>query len=371
MPSSPPHRTPLYPVHRELNARLVDFAGWEMPVDYGAVVAEHLAVRNAAGLFDVSHMGEFLFEGSGALELLQRLTPNDVSRLTVGKAHYSALTTPEGCFIDDLIISRTGDSSYLAIVNAANIQTDFDWIESHRRGEGEVKNVSDDFGLIALQGPRALEILSTLTPQRLDELKYYNFVGGQVAGQDVTIFRTGYTGEDGFELLVPAEHAEAVWRKTMEAGQSFGLKPAGLGARDTLRLEAKMALYGNDIDEDHTVLEADLGWMIKFGKGDFLGREVLARQKKEGVSRKLVGFEMVDRGIARKGYPVFVDGAAAGTVTSGSFAPYLKKAIGLCYLSPSAWADGTELEIEIRGRRARAQVVPTPFYKRKKLAAGS
>ena len=371
MPSSPPQRTPLYSVHRELNARLVDFAGWEMPVDYGAVVAEHLAVRNAAGLFDVSHMGELLFEGSGALELLQRLTPNDVSRLTVGRAHYSALTTPEGSFIDDLIISRMSDSSYLAIVNASNIQKDFDWIESHRRGEGAMKNVSDDYALIALQGPRAQDILSTLTTEKLDELKYYYFVGGEVAGHDVTIFRSGYTGEDGFELLVPAEHAAALWQKVMEAGQSSGLKPAGLGARDTLRLEAKLALYGNDIDEKRTVLEADLGWMIKFDKGDFLGRGVLARQKEEGVSRKLVGFEMVDRGIARKGHPVFVDGDEVGAVTSGSFAPYLKKAIGLCYLPALAWADGTQLDVEIRGRRARARVVPTPFYERKKVPAGT
>ena len=346
----------------------MDFAGWEMPVDYGAVVAEHLAVRNAAGLFDVSHMGELLFEGSGALELLQRLTPNDVSRLTVGRAHYSALTTPEGSFIDDLIISRMSDSSYLAIVNASNIQKDFDWIESHRRGEGAMKNVSDDYALIALQGPRAQDILSTLTTEKLDELKYYYFVGGEVAGHDVTIFRSGYTGEDGFELLVPAEHAAPLWQKVMEAGQSSGLKPAGLGARDTLRLEAKMALYGNDIDEKRTVLEADLGWMIKFDKGDFLGRGVLARQKEEGVSRKLVGFEMVDRGIAReRAIPFSSTVDEVGAVTSGSFAPYLKKAIGLCYLPALAWADGTELDVEIRGRRARARVVPTPFYERMKV----
>jgi aminomethyltransferase len=241
MPTSPRKRTPLYSVHRKLKARLVDFAGWEMPVDYGAVVAEHLAVRQAAGLFDVSHMGELLFEGEEALELLQRLTPNDISRLAVGKAHYSALTTPQGGFVDDLIVYRLGDSSYLTVVNASNIEKDLDWIESHRRGQGQVRNVSDDYALIALQGPRAQSILSPLTPVRLEDLKYYNFVKGKVATEEVIIFRTGYTGEDGFELLVPPERAESLWRKLMEVGEPSGLRPAGLGARDTLRLEAKMA----------------------------------------------------------------------------------------------------------------------------------
>ena len=366
-----PKRTPLNSVHRELSARLVDFAGWEMPVDYGAVVAEHLAVRNAAGLFDVSHMGELLIEGAGALGLLQRLTPNDVSRLAVGKAQYSALTTPKGCFIDDLIIYRLGDFSYLAVVNAANIEKDLDWIESHRDGEGEVTNVSDQYALMALQGPRAQDILGALTPTELEGLKNYHFVKGEVAGQEAIICRTGYTGEDGFELLVQAETAEAIWRRLLDVGGSHGLRPVGLGARDTLRLEAKMALYGNDIDEEHTVLEADLAWLVKFDKGDFLGREALARQKEEGIPRKLVGFEMADRGIARSGYPFLVGGEVEGDVTSGSFAPYLKKAIGLCYLPPPAWSLGSELEIDVRGRHVKARVVPTPFYKRKKVPAGT
>lgn len=364
-------KTPLHSVHRELNARLVDFAGWDMPVDYGAVVAEHLAVRHAAGLFDVSHMGELLIEGEGALELLQRLTPNDVSRLTVGKAQYTALTTPEGCFVDDLIVYRLADSTYLAVVNAANIEKDYAWIDSHRRGEGELTNVSDRYALLALQGPRAQEILAALTPAELEALRSFNFVEATVGGQEAIICRTGYTGEDGFELLVQAEKAEAIWRRLLETGAPRGLEPAGLGARDTLRLEAKLALYGNDIDEEHTVLEADLGWLVKLDKGDFLGRGVLARQAEEGISRKLVGFEMVEPGIARSGYPVLVGGERAATVTSGSYAPYLKKAIGLCYLPPSVWSPGSEIEIEIRGRPVKARVAPTPFYKRKKVSAGT
>jgi aminomethyltransferase len=366
-------KTPLNSIHHELGARLVDFAGWEMPVDYGAVVAEHLAVRTAAGLFDVSHMGELLVEGAGALGLLQRLTPNDVSRLAVGQAQYTALTTPEGCFVDDLIIYRLGDSSYLAVVNAANIEKDLEWIESHRRGEGEVTNVSDRYALIALQGPCAPDILGTVTTaglEGLESLKSYHFIRGDVAGLEAIICRTGYTGEDGFELLIHSESAEAIWRRIMEAGAAHGLRPAGLGARDTLRLEAKMALYGNDIDEEHTVLEADLAWLVKLDKGDFIGRGVLARQDEEGIGRKLVGFEMSDRGIARSGYPVLVGGKVETEVTSGSFAPYLRKAIGLCYLPPSAWSPGSEIEIDLRGRSAKARVVPTPFYKRKKARAG-
>lgn len=371
MPTPALKRTPLHTVHRELNARLVDFAGWEMPVDYGSVVSEHLAVREAAGIFDVSHMGEFLVEGNGALELLQRLTPNDVSRLRIGRAHYSALTNPEGCFIDDLLVYRLAESRFILIVNAANIEKDFQWIQNHREGSAEIRNVSDDYALIALQGPRARDILARLTGARLEELKYYQFVEGVVADEKAIISRTGYTGEDGFELLVEPGRAERLWRRLMEAGETAGVAPAGLGARDTLRLEAKMALYGNDIDEEHTVLEADLGWVVKLEKGDFLGREVLARQKQAGVTRKLVGFEMIDRGIARHGCPVWVGGEEVGPVTSGSFAPYLKKNIGLTYLPASAWTVGSEIEIDIRGRRCRASVAPTPFYKREQKPGGT
>jgi aminomethyltransferase len=361
-------RTPLFSLHRELGARLVDFAGFQMPVEYGGVVEEHLTVRRKAGLFDVSHMGEFLVEGADAESLLQRLTPNDVSRLALGQAQYSALTTETGCFVDDLLVYRIGDRRYLLVVNASNIEKDFAWIESRRRGSATLRNASDDYGLLALQGPEAAAILQPLTEVQLEAIRYYHFAEGRVLGESATISRTGYTGEDGFEILVPAERAERVARGLIERGASFGLKPIGLAARDTLRLEAKMALYGNDIDEEHTVLEADLEWMVKWRKGDFIGREALARQKEIGLTRKLVGFEMLDRGIARKGYPVHVSGQPPSAVTSGSFAPYLRKNIGLAYLPVGATKEGSELEVDIRGRRARAVVVPTPFYRREKKA---
>ncbi len=359
-------RTPLYALHEKHGARLVEFAGWEMPVDFGSVVDEHMRVRQQAGLFDVSHMGEFIVEGPDAEQLLQRLTPNDVSKLTIGRAHYSALTTESGGFVDDLLVYRTGDTSYLIVVNAANIDKDFEWMDSRRSGNVTLRNVSDDYALMALQGPNAEAILGSLTDVDLASMKYYRFVDDEVLGEKAMVSRTGYTGEDGFEIMVAGERALAVAEELLDRGADHGLKPVGLAARDTLRLEAKMALYGNDIDDEHTVLEADLGWIVKLGKGDFLGREVLARQKEEGVQRMLIGFEMVDRRIARRGYPVFLGDEEHGEVTSGSFAPYLKKNIGLAYLPIEATDAGTEFEVGIRGRRAKARVVPTPFYKREK-----
>ena len=361
-----PKRTSLYPLHEELGARIVDFAGWDMPVSFAGIVEEHLNVRARAGLFDVSHMGEFFVEGKDAEALLQRLTPNNVSRLVDGQAQYSALTTEEGCFVDDVLVYRRGENRYLVVVNAANIDKDFAWIESRVEGEVELTNASDDYSLMALQGPHALAILQPLTDVDLSAMKYYHFADGEVLGEKAMVSRTGYTGEDGFEVMVHSELGEKIARGLLEKGASDGLVPIGLAARDTLRLEAKMALYGNDIDDEHTVLEADLGWIVKWKKGEFIGRDALARQKEEGVARKLVGFEMVDRGIARRGYPAFVDGKSAGPVTSGSFAPYLKKNIGLVYLPVEASEEGTRFEIEIRGRRAEAVVVPTPFYKREK-----
>lgn len=360
-------RTPLYSLHRQLGARLVDFAGWEMPVEYSGVIEEHMAVRTAAGLFDVSHMGELTVEGAGAAELLQRLTPNDVSKLALGQAHYSALTTEQGTFVDDLLVYRRAPSRFLLIVNASNIDKDFDWLRQRSRGEAEVRNRSEDFALIALQGPRAQEILVPLTVLELEALGYYRSAEGQVAGERALVSRTGYTGEDGFEILVEASRAEPVWQRILEAGAPHGLKPVGLAARDTLRLEAKLPLYGNDIDERHTVLEADLGWMVKLDnpeKSDFLGRAVLERQKREGVSRRLVGFELADRGIARHGYPVYVEGKESEPVTSGSYAPFLKKSIGLAYLPRGHDAVGREFEVGIRGQRVKARAVPTPFFKR-------
>lgn len=359
-------RTPLYSLHRELGGRLVDFAGWEMPVEFSGVVEEHMAVRQKAGLFDVSHMGEFVLKGTDAASLLQRLTPNDVSKLAIGQAHYSALTTERGTFVDDLLVYRTADIEYLVVVNAANIAKDFDWIHSRRTGNVDLRNASDDYALMALQGPEAADILGPLTDVELGGMKYYRFAEGRVLGEQATVSRTGYTGEDGFEIMLEASRAERLARELLERGASRGLRPIGLAARDTLRLEAKMALYGNDIDAEHTVLEADLEWIVKWQKGDFLGRDALARQKENGVARKLVGFEMVDRGIARHGYPVFANGKPADTVTSGSYAPYLKKNIGLAYLPVASAGEGSEVEVEIRGRRAKAKVVATPFYKREK-----
>ena len=359
-------RTPLYPIHKTLGARLVDFAGWEMPVSFAGVMDEHMSVRQKAGLFDVSHMGEFEVKGRGAEALLQSLTPNDVSRLQNGQAHYSALTTESGCFVDDLLVYRQAENDYLLVVNAANIDKDFAWVEQHCKGEVFLRNVSDDYALMALQGPQSTTILSALTDVDLSGMKYYRFAEGEVLGVKATVSRTGYTGEDGFEIMIEADKAEKVALELLERGAASGLSPIGLAARDTLRLEAKMALYGNDIDATHSVLEADLGWIIKWQKGDFIGRDALLQQKEQGISRKLVGFEMVDRGIARRDYPVFVDGKPSDIVTSGSFAPFLKKNIGLAYLPTEASQEGSELEVEIRGRRAKARVVPTPFYKREK-----
>lgn len=335
-----------------------------MPVDYGGVVEEHMAVREGLGLFDVSHMGEFFIEGSGALDLLQSLTPNDVSKLSPGRAHYSALTTESGCFHDDLLVYFIEENRYMVVVNAANTDGDFEWIRSHAGNDVTLTNVSDEQALLAVQGPKAVKFLSSLTEAKIDELKYYRFAYVEVAGFSSMISRTGYTGEDGFELMVPFDRAEALAQLLLDKGVAEGMRPIGLAARDTLRLEAKMALYGNDIDDTHTVLEADLGWIVKLKKGDFIGRSVLASQKENGIERKLVGFEMIDRGIARKGYPVFVNGEQVGAVTSGTHAPYLKKAIGLAYLPIDSTVDGTEFEIEIRSRMAKAKVVPTPFYKR-------
>lgn len=358
--------TPLHALHRELGGRLVPFAGWEMPVQFAGVVSEHAAVRERAGLFDVSHMGQVAFEGPGAEEVLQRLTPNDVSRLRPGRAHYSALTTDSGGFVDDLVVYRRGESSFLVITNAANTGRDLEWVRESggAAAAGAVSDRSDDFALLALQGPRAERILAPLTDLDLAAIRYYRFADGRVAGTPATVARMGYTGEDGFEVLLPAEAAEAVARRLLDAGAAEGLVPAGLGARDSLRLEAKMALHGQDIDEEHSVLEADLGWMVKFRKGEFRGRAALLEQREHGVSRKLVGFELRARGIPRHGYPIRVAGESFGAVTSGGFAPFLKKSIGLAYLPAGANEPGQAFEVEVRGRWLPAEVVETPFYVR-------
>ena len=365
-PEGPLKQTPLHAVHRRLGAKMVPFGGWDMPVQYRGILEEHKAVRGAAGLFDVSHMGEVEFRGPAALEALQRLTSNDASRLQVGQVQYSALTTEAGTFVDDLTVYKFADDRYLVTVNASNIDKDVAWMRDHTRGNVEVRNLSDETALVAVQGPRAVEILQRLTPLDLSGVKYYWFAQGAVLGQDAVVSRTGYTGEDGFEVYVSPRYAAPLWNALLEVGTPLGLLPCGLGARDTLRLEAKMALYGNDIDDRHTVLEADLGWILKLEKGEFIGKAALAAQKAEGIRRKLIGFEMIGRGIARSHYAIVKGGRPIGEVTSGSPAPWLDKNIGLGYVAVEHAAIGTEFEVVIRDNPVPARVVQTPFYKRKR-----
>jgi aminomethyltransferase len=360
-------KTPFNAAHRTLGGRMVPFCGWDMPVQFKGLIDEHMAVRTAAGLFDVSHMGEIIVSGADAQDLLQRVTSNNVAKLEPGRIHYTGLLYPNGTFVDDLLIYCYSNTHYFVVANAANVDKDFAFMRQHMRGSVTVENHSDKWAQLALQGPKAETILQKLTKVNLAEIKYYWFTEGNVAGVDGIISRTGYTGEDGFEFYMPPANAEKVLYAMLEEGAPFGVQPTGLGCRDTLRLEAKMALYGNDIDDAHTILEADLGWILKLNKGvEFNGMAVLQKQKEEGITRKLVGFEMVDKGIARHGYPVYVDGREVGPVTSGSFAPFLKKNIGLAYLPIAATAVGTEFEIDIRGKRQKAVVVETPFYKRQK-----
>jgi len=359
-------QTPLHAIHLESGAKMVAFGGWDMPVEYSGLIAEHQAVRQAAGLFDVSHMGEFELRGPGALAFLQRVTANDVARLALGQAQYSALPTPSGGPVDDVIVYRRGPERYLLVVNAANVAKDWKWLQDQGPTGCTLEDQSDATALVALQGPRAEAILQGLTPLDLKAIAFYRFAEGQVCGHPALVARTGYTGEDGFELFLSPGDAPAVWRALVAAGRPHGLLPAGLGARDTLRLEARMLLYGNDMDESTTLIEAGLGWIVSFDetKGDFPGRALLLAQKTSGAPRKLVGFETTERGIPRHGYPVFVGDEPCGPVTSGSFAPFLQKSIGLAYLPRERAAVGTELAVEIRGRRIGARVVPTPFYKR-------
>lgn len=358
-------RTTLHDVHVAAGARMVAFAGWRMPVQYSGLIEEHRAVRSAAGLFDVSHMGEAAVTGPGAEAFLQLVTCNDVSRLTAGRAHYTALTTESGTFVDDLLIYRRGPEEFLLVLNAANAAKDLAWMRDHAGGfEVEVADDSERWCQLALQGPAAQEILAPLVDRPLGELASFGFFETGAWGDVSIVARTGYTGEDGFEIYAPAAAGPELWEKILASGREAGALPVGLGARDTLRLEARLALYGNDIDETTTVLEADLGFIVKLKKGEFLGRDVLLRQKREGVSRKLAGFAMTGRAVARPGYPVLVGGRAVARVTSGSHAPHLRRNIGLAYLPVSETSPGTEIEVEVRGRPEPAKVVETPFYKR-------
>lgn len=336
-----------------------------MPVQYSGILEEHKAVRERVGIFDVSHMGEFDVKGRAAAQTLQFLTPNDVGKLEDGQAHYSAFLTERGTYVDDLLVYRRGADDYMLVVNASNTPKDFAWASSRARGDVSMADRTDDTALLSVQGPRAGELVNRIAAEPVTDLKYYTFKTARVFGQPCVISRTGYTGEDGFEIYLEAGSAEKVMRGLLEKGREFGILPCGLGARDTLRLEAKMALYGNDIDDSVTPWEADLGWVVKMQKGDFLGRDALARQKEQGVPRRLVGFEMIDRGIARHGYPAKT-AAGPGIVTSGTHSPTFGKPIGLALLPTPASAVGTEFEIDIRGRAAAARVVKTPFYKRPK-----
>ncbi len=359
-------RTALNAVHKASGGRMVEFGGWEMPVEYSSITREHLAVRAAAGLFDVSHMGEIEVKGPEALALLQWVTSNDVSRLKDFQAQYSALMYPQGSAVDDCIVHRLGSHHYLLCVNASNTDKDFNWIVQNNSFDAEVRNVSAEYTQLALQGPRSVEILVHLTNADLAALRYYWFCYAKCCGVDGLLARTGYTGEDGFEFYFRPTESERVWNQFMEAGKPAGLIPVGLGARNTLRLEAGYALYGHELDEETTLLEANLGWIVKLDKGDFIGRSALLNQREQGIRKKLIGFEMVDRGIARDGYDVLVDGQAVGRVTSGTHAPFLKKSVGLAFVRPQTAEVGREIEIDIRGKAGRARQVPLPFYKRPK-----
>ncbi|HYA16429.1 MAG TPA: glycine cleavage system aminomethyltransferase GcvT [Bryobacteraceae bacterium] len=359
-------KTPLNAVHRALGAKMVDFGGWDMPVSYSGLVDEHHTVRNAVGLFDVSHMGEIEIRGPEALRLVDYVSTNAACRLKQGQAHYSGLLYESGGFVDDILVHKVSDTEFFICVNASNQEKDFEHIRGANKFDCEVEYASPKYAQIAIQGPKALEAIRDLTDSDLASLKYYWFTDGRFAGVPARMARTGYTGEDGFEVYVAPENAVAVWNAIMDAGAAEGIKPCGLGARNTLRLEAKMALYGHEITDTITPLEADLGWIVKFDKGDFIGKAALEKQLETGLTRKLIGFEMRGRGIGRDGYEVLVEGKPAGWVTSGSPSPTLNKNIGLCYLPIAHARPGEKIEIVVRNQPVEAETVPTPFYKRKK-----
>lgn len=358
------NKTPLCAVHEKLGARMVDFAGWYMPVQYSSIIEEHNAVREAAGLFDLAHMGELWLTGPDALKNVQRICTQDAEALSDRQIAYSPMCRPDGSIVDDLLIYRWNAEKFLLVVNASNIEKDYNWIKGKLEGDVKFDNQSPNTGLIAIQGPKAEVILQKLTHQRLKPIKFYWFTSGKVLDVECIISRTGYTGEEGFELYYPAEHSEKLWNALLEAGKEFNIKPIGLGARDTLRLEARLMLYGNDISDNTTPIEANLNWTVKFNKGPFIGSDVLKKQKDQGVEKVLVGFELGKGPAARHGYPIMKDGAKVGEVTSGTMAPTLKKNVGLGYVPPALKEIGTVLDIEIRGKNYPATVIETPFYTR-------
>jgi len=360
-------RTPLYETHRASGAKMVDFGGWDMPVQYSGILDEHHAVRKAAGLFDVSHMGEIEVRGREALQLVDYVSTNHAAKLKPGQAHYSALLYEHGGFVDDILVHKIDDRHFFLCVNASNQDKDFEHIREHNRFDAEVDFASPRYAQLAIQGPKALGVLQQLTPVDLSAIRYYWFTDGEVSGTPARIARTGYTGEDGFEIYVSPDQAARLWQEILAAGQPVGIKACGLGARNTLRLEAKMALYGHEITASINPWEADLGWIVKMDKGDFVGRAALEKLKTAGRTRKLVGFEMTGRGIGRDGYEVFLDGKPAGWVTSGGPSPTLCKNIGLCYLPVDQAHQDVPIQVMIRDSPVDAVTVPSPFYKRPKL----
>jgi len=349
-------------VHRDLGAKMVPFAGYEMPVRYSSDIEEHMQVRKSVGVFDVSHMGEFLVKGDKAIDLIQKISSNDASKLIDGKAQYSCLPNEKGGIVDDLLIYRIGGMEYLLVVNAANIEKDWEWIKSHNTDDVEIEDISNRTSLLAVQGPKALQVLNSLTSIDLGEIGYYNFVKGEFAGvEDVIVSATGYTGSGGLELYIPNDKVHEVWSEVFESGRSIGIQPIGLGARDTLRLEAGFCLYGNDIDDNTSPLEAGLGWITKFSK-DFINSTQLKAQKEVGVKKKLIGLKMAERGIPRPGYSIHDSGGhPIGKVTSGTISPMLNTGIGMGYVDTRHSAIGNEIYIDVRGRRLPAQIVKPPF----------
>ncbi len=359
-------KTALNAAHRRLGAKMVNFGGWDMPVEYSGIIAEHIAVRTNAGIFDVSHMGEIEIRGQQALDLVQHVTCNNAANLVDGQVQYTGLMTAAGTFVDDLLVHRISPHHYFLCVNAGNQDSDFEHIRSNNRVGAEVENTGDRYSLLAIQGPKAQELLQRFTSVPLAPIRYYHFTFGRVDGVDCMLARTGYTGEDGFEIYFSPEHSEKLWNRLLDAGSSEGVLPCGLGARNTLRMEAGMCLYGHEIDETTTPWEAGLGWICKPDKGEFLGRDKLVAQKQRGIERKLVGFEMMDKRIGRDGYCVVIGGCEVGRVTSGGPAPFLKKNIGMAYFPAAQSSIGTNIEIIVREQAVPARTVQLPFYKRAK-----
>ena len=357
-------RTAFLEIHQRAGAKIVPFGGFEMPVQYAGIMEEHKTVRTAVGVFDVSHMGEFFASGVNALPFLQKITVNDVSKLSPGKAQYSAMCYEEGGIVDDLLIYMLAENSYMIVVNAANIDKDWEWMKKHCPSDVNFENRSDSLSLLAIQGPKSLATLQKLTSVDLSVIPYYHFVQGKLCGFDMTISRTGYTGELGFEIYFDVKHSEAVWDAIFEAGKEFAIAPIGLGARDTLRLEMGYCLYGNDIDQTTNPIEGGLGWITKLAKGEFIAKSVINKVKTEGPKRKLVGMLLQEKAVPRHGYPVLVNGANAGVVTSGTFSPSLGKGIAMGYVNAPYFETGNKVQIDVRGKSFDAEIVPLPFLKK-------